>query len=147
VIATDLDDLQPEYIQPLRDAVFDAGAVDCVVWTTQGKKGRVSIRVEALAPAEAADRVTQALFMHSTTTGVRRWPATRSTLERRQVEVDLEGDVRIRIKVWEGPFGRRLKPEYADVIAAASRLGRPALEVAHEAERRADKLLHDGEQP
>lgn len=147
VIATDLDDLQPEYIEPLRDAVFDAGAVDCVVWTTQGKKGRVSVRVEALATPEAAERVTRALFMHSTTTGVRRWAATRTTLERREVEVELGGDVRVRIKVWEGPFGWRFKPEYADVIAAAGRLGRPALEVAREAERRADELLHDGEQP
>lgn len=137
VIATDMDDLAPEYLEPLREALFAAGALDCQIWPTQGKKGRVSFRLEAMAPADAGDRVIQALFQHSTTAGVRRWPAMRSTLLRHQFEVELGSAVRVRIKVWEGPFGTRLKAEYDDVVRAADRLGRPALEVAAEAERQA----------
>ena len=145
VIATDLDDLSPEYLEPLRAAVLEAGAMDCAVWPTQGKKGRVSVRLEALAPPEAADRVIEALFAHSTTAGVRRWRAARNTLPRREVVVELEDGARVRIKVWDGPDGARLKPEYEDVVAAASRLGRPALEVARAAERRGRALLRDAD--
>lgn len=146
VIATDMDDLQPEYLDPLREALFAAGALDCAVWPTQGKKGRGAVRLEVLAEPGAADRVMSALFAHSTTAGVRRWTASRATLARRELVVKLDGVHRVRIKVWEGPFGTRLKPEFSDVAAAAAALGRPALEVARQAERRADAILQNGEQ-
>ncbi|MBI2402123.1 MAG: nickel pincer cofactor biosynthesis protein LarC [Gemmatimonadetes bacterium] len=144
VIATDVDDLQPEYLEPLREALFAAGALDCLVWATQGKKGRVALRLEALAPPAAAEAVIQALFAHSTTAGLRRWRALRHTLARREVAVELGPDVRVRVKVTEAPDGARVKPEYLDVVQAATRLKRSALSVAREATRRAEAALDDG---
>lgn len=144
VIATDIDDLQPEYVEPLRDALFDAGALDCLVWAAQGKRGRVALRLEALAPAGASDAVMQALFAHSTTNGLRYWRAARRTLARREVAVELAPGVKVRIKVTEAPDGARLKPEYQDVVQAAARLNRSALSVAREATRRAESALQDG---
>lgn len=141
VIATDLDDLVPEYVEPLRTALFDAGALECSIWPTHGKKGRVGMRLEALAAPPDVDRVIAALFAHSTTAGIRRWTTTRATLPRRELVVELGGGARVRIKVWDGPGGTRFKPEYDDVIAAASALGHPALDVAREAERRAEGAL------
>lgn len=146
VVATDLDDLQPEYVEPLRRAVLDAGALDCQLWPTHGKKGRMSMRFEALTPPETADSVTDALFKHGTTTGVRRFTVLRNTLARSELRVELEQAISVRVKVWDGPSGRRFKPEYADVVAAADRLGRPALEVLRDAERRAEEVLRDGGQ-
>ena len=145
VIATDVDDLQPEYLEPLREAMMDAGALDCVVWPTQGKKGRVSLRLEALAAPDRTQAVVEALFANSTTSGVRRWLAVRSTLARREFTVELDGSTRVRIKAWKGPAGTRLKPEYSDVLQAAADLGIPALEVARQAMRRAEAVLGDGE--
>jgi uncharacterized protein (TIGR00299 family) protein len=138
VVVTDVDDLQPEYVEPLRQALLDAGALDCVTWPTQAKKGRVGLRLEALAPAAAMDRVITALFANSTSAGVRRWSTARVTLRREEMVVELAPGARVRIKVWEAPGGRRMKAEYEDVLAAARALGRPALEVAREAERRAE---------
>jgi uncharacterized protein (TIGR00299 family) protein len=143
VVATDIDDMVPEYVEPLRSAVLAAGALDCVIWPTQGKKGRVSLRVESLVPAGAADAVIRSLFANSTTAGVRRWATSRLTLPRHEFQVELEGGIRVRIKVWEGPTGRRLKPEYDDVVRAAAALGQPALEVAREAERRAEARVQE----
>jgi uncharacterized protein (TIGR00299 family) protein len=144
VIATDMDDLQPEYLDPLREAVFQAGALDCQVWTTQGKKGRVALRVEVLVPPAAADAVIEALFANSTTVGLRRWRALRHTLARREVAVELAPAVRVRVKVTEAPGGARLKPEYQDVVEAATRLKRSALSVVREVTRRAETALEDG---
>jgi uncharacterized protein (DUF111 family) len=138
VVATDMDDLQPEYVEPLRQAVLDAGALDCATWPTQAKKGRVGLRLEALAPAAAVERVIAALFANSTTAGVRRWSTGRVTLQREETVVELAPGARVRIKVWAAPGGRRMKAEYEDVLAAARALGRPAIEVAREAERRAE---------
>jgi uncharacterized protein (TIGR00299 family) protein len=135
LLATDLDDLTPEYVEPLRQALFGAGALDCQVWPTQGKKGRVSLRIEVLALPGTSDAVIGALFRHGRTAGVRRSTAWRSTLERRRIEVELAGSHRVRVKVWDGPGGTHMKAEYEDVLTAADALGWPAADVAREAER------------
>jgi len=135
VVAADVDDLPPEYVEPVRQALFDAGAVDCQVWPTQGKKGRVSLRIEALVPPDCSEAVAEALLNHSSTTGVRRGNFLRTTLDRWNVEVELDGSHRVGVKVWDAPGGRRRKAEYEDVIKAASALNRPAWEIARAAER------------
>lgn len=144
VVTTDLDDLNPEYVEPLRSAVLAAGAVDCVTWPLHAKKGRVGLRVEALAPPARVDAVVDALFRHSGTAGVRRVAMSRHTLARREITVELDGAGRVRIKVWDAPGGARCKAEFDDVTRAAERLGRPAWEVAREVERRAVALLTSG---
>ena len=72
VLSTDLDDLSPEYLEPLREALAAAGALDVQIWATQMKKGRIGFRVEVVVPPAEADRVADALFRHSTTAGIRR---------------------------------------------------------------------------
>jgi hypothetical protein len=141
VLATDVDDMSPEYVEPLRQALTAAGALDVQTWPVQMKKGRAGFRLEVVAPASAADAVTAALFRHSTTAGVRRWSAERATLSRHQVDVRLAPDVVVRVKVVEQPEGFRVKPEYDDVLAAAHALGRPPLDVARAVERDAAALV------
>src|SRR5213594_834580 len=135
LIASDVDDMSPEYVEPLRQALATAGALDVQTWPVQMKKGRAGFRIEAIVPEAGADAVTAALFRHSTTAGVRRWTAERATLPRRQVTVQLTPEVSVRVKVLQQPDGVRVKPEYDDVLAAARALGRPPLEVARAAER------------
>jgi uncharacterized protein (TIGR00299 family) protein len=141
MLATDLDDLSPEYLEPLRESMFVAGALDVQVLITQAKKGRPGFRVEASAPPAAADRVVEAMFSNSTTAGVRRWTVERVTLVRRLMEIDAGSGVPVRVKIVEAPGGERAKPEYDDVNAAARRLGRPAHEIAREIQARADRML------
>jgi uncharacterized protein (DUF111 family) len=141
LLAADVDDMSPEYVEPLRQALVTAGALDVETWPVQMKKGRVGFRVEAVAPEPLADQVTAALFRHSTTAGVRRWVAERATLARREIAVALAPTVSVRVKVLEQPDGRRIKAEYDDVLAAAQALGQPALEIARAAEREAEALL------
>jgi pyridinium-3,5-bisthiocarboxylic acid mononucleotide nickel chelatase len=143
LIATDLDDMSPEYVEPLRQALVAAGALDVQTWPVQMKKGRSGFRVEVVAPEQLSESVTAALFRHSTTAGVRRWVAERATLVRRQVTVELAPQVSVRVKVLEQPDadGVRVKPEYEDVLAAARALGRPPLEVARVAQRDAEALV------
>jgi uncharacterized protein (TIGR00299 family) protein len=140
LLATDMDDLSPEYLEPLREALFAAGALDVQVWATHMKKGRTGFRVEVTAPLEA-DRVVAALFRHSTTSGIRRQIAERVTLARREVEVTSADGTTVRVKVLEGPDGPRVKPEYEDVAAVARRTGQPAHEVARDLHNRALRSL------
>ncbi len=147
LLSTDLDDLSPEYLTPLRDALFAAGALDVQVWATQMKKGRTGFRIEVtVAPAEADDAAA-ALFRHSTASGIRRQVAERVTLARREVEVTSPDGTAVRVKVLDGPDGPRVKPEYEDVAAVAQRTGRPAHEVARDLHNRALESLFSNKEP
>ena len=139
-IASDLDDLSPEYLEPLREALVAAGALDVQIWSTMGKKGRIGFRVEAQTAPAHEGAVTDAFFVHSTTLGVRRWVAGRTTLARREIRVPAGGS-EVRVKVAEGPRGPRAKPEFDDVRAAAARGDRPAHVIAREAQVRAAEAL------
>jgi uncharacterized protein (TIGR00299 family) protein len=146
LLATDVDDMSPEYVEPLRQALVTAGALDVQTWPVQMKKGRQGFRVEVMAPEALADAVTAELFRHSTTAGVRRWVAERATLPRHQLTVRLDG-VAVRVKVLDDDrVGVRIKPEYDDVLAAAQALGRPPIEVARAVERDAEALLAKGKE-
>jgi pyridinium-3,5-bisthiocarboxylic acid mononucleotide nickel chelatase len=140
VLATDIDDMSPEYLEPLREAAVSAGALDVQIWATQMKKGRTGFRVEALARPADAERVTEAVFRNSTTAGIRQWRAERSTLARRTIDVPAEDGTAVRVKVLDTPEGSRLKPEFDDVTAVARRIGRPALDVAGDVHRQAVRL-------
>jgi uncharacterized protein (TIGR00299 family) protein len=140
LLSTDVDDLSPEYLDPLRESLFAAGAADVQVWTTQMKKGRTGFRIEALASPADAGRVTEAFFRNSTTAGVRRVHAERTTLPRRELRLEVAGGS-VRVKVLDGPDGPRAKPEYDDVAAAARRSGQPAHELARELQNRALELV------
>jgi len=139
LLATDVDDMSPEYVEPLRQALVSAGALDVQTWPVQMKKGRQGFRVEVMAPEAVAEAVTAELFRHSTTAGVRRWIAERATLPRHQLTVRLDG-VAVRVKVLDGG-SVRVKPEYDDVLAAAKALGRPPIDVARAVERDAEALI------
>jgi len=145
MLATDVDDMSPEYVEPLRQALTAAGALDVQTWPVQMKKGRAGFRLEVVAPEAAADAVTAALFRHSTTAGIRRWTVERATLPRHQVTVQLAPEVSVRVKVLEQPGvvggTMRMKPEYDDVLAAARALGRAPLDVARAAEHEAAALV------
>jgi uncharacterized protein (TIGR00299 family) protein len=140
VLATDLDDMSPEYLEPLREALTQAGALDVQTWPTQMKKGRVGVRIEVLAAPSDADSVASALFRHSTTAGIRRWTVERSTLARRELTIEAGSGLSVRVKVLDAPDGVRVKAEYEDVAAVARQTGRPALEVAREVQERALRL-------
>ncbi|HET7025731.1 MAG TPA: nickel pincer cofactor biosynthesis protein LarC [Gemmatimonadales bacterium] len=142
VLAADVDDLSPEYLEPLRDALVAAGALDVQTWPTQMKKGRIGFRLEIITAPVDVPRVTEALFRHSSTAGVRQVTAERITLGRRELTVPGTDHAPVRVKILDGPGGPTVKPEYDDVRAAARQSGRPAHEVAREVAERARAAIH-----
>src|SRR5881628_2349965 len=64
LLATDVDDMSPEYVEPLRQALIAAGALDVQTWPVQMKKGRSGFRLEVVAPEEQVEAVTAAPLRH-----------------------------------------------------------------------------------
>jgi pyridinium-3,5-bisthiocarboxylic acid mononucleotide nickel chelatase len=142
LLATDVDDLSPEYLEPLREAVTRAGALDVQMWSTQMKKGRIGFRIEVICPPDRADAVADAVFRHSTTGGLRRSVAERITLPRGEWVLQTESGASVRMKTLNGPAGPRAKPEFDDVAAEARKGNRPAHELARELQDQAERHLH-----
>ncbi len=123
VVQCDVDDLPPEYVPPLMEAVLAAGALDCTATPLVMKKGRPGIRIEALAEPAGVDAVTGALFHAGSSIGVRHWQAARTVLPRRVETVTWRGEpVRVKRSTLPGG-GERAKPEFEDVARAAGKLG------------------------
>jgi uncharacterized protein (TIGR00299 family) protein len=128
MVQCDVDDLSPEYVPPLLDAVLKAGAADCAALPTLMKKGRPGTRIEALVPQARLEAVRAAMFHAGTSIGVRWWPVRREALPREMETVTWRGQ-EVRVKRSQLPGGgQRAKPEFEDVARAAEALGITPLE-------------------
>jgi uncharacterized protein (DUF111 family) len=100
--------------------------------------GRPGHLVTALAGEAVRTAVTEALFAHTCTLGVRWWRAERRLAARSftQVLVGPADDRRpVRVKVADGVPGRTVQPEFADVARVAAALSWPQRAVVDAAVR------------
>jgi len=139
-LATDIDDMDGEALSALSDVLREEGALDVVLLATQMKKGRPGTRVEVLCAPSSTDRIERALFVHSSSIGVRRASVERHALPREEWTVLVHGEA-VRMKRVTLPGGgTRTKPEYDDVRRLAAHLGRSLREVSTEALEIAERL-------
>jgi len=145
VLEANVDDLVPELVPDAIDALLSAGALDAWIAPIVMKHGRPAVAISALCERDALDDVRRTFFEATTTLGVRVHEVGRPELDRRIVEIDLfEGGPRIRVKI--GVLDGRAvnaKPEHADVVEAARKLGRPVRSVHAQASALAFRLLED----
>jgi pyridinium-3,5-bisthiocarboxylic acid mononucleotide nickel chelatase len=141
LVEANLDDMNPQLIGPLFDALFAAGAVD--VWSAPilMKKGRPALQVSALAPPAALAAVERAFFANSTTLGLRRRALERLVLARSFAPVATPyGKVRVKLSALEGEI-LGAQPEFEDCRKLAARAGVPTREVLAAAAAAARGLL------
>ncbi|KRV50743.1 hypothetical protein AQ490_15630 [Wenjunlia vitaminophila] len=137
VVESTVDDLDPRLWPSVLAALRDAGAWDC--WTTEtvGRHGRPGRVVTALCAHQVRPAVTEALFRHTTTLGVRWVAQQRVMLRRRQVTVSVgppDSAQHVTVKVADGPDGAvTVQPELADAELAATALGWPVRAVCEAA--------------
>jgi pyridinium-3,5-bisthiocarboxylic acid mononucleotide nickel chelatase len=143
LLEANVDDLEPELVPDAIEALLAAGALDAWTAPIVMKRGRPAVAISALCERDMLDEVRRTFFEATTTLGVRVHEVSRPELDRRIVEIDLaEGGPRIRVKL--GVLdGRTLnaKPEHADVVEAARKLGRPVRSVHAQASALAYRLL------
>ena len=138
-LASDIDDMSPEYLAATADLLRTAGALDVVLLATTMKRGRPGTRLEVLARPADADRLEALLLTETTTIGVRRTEVRRRALPRELRTVDVLGHS-VAVKVVQLPGGGvRVKPEFTDVQRVAEQTGRPLRDIfqlaADQAER------------
>jgi uncharacterized protein (TIGR00299 family) protein len=129
ILEVGLDDVSPEYLAPLSDALHAKGAREVHLIPAATKKGRMGVLVRVLAPPPAREELVAALLEQTGSPGVRWYPVSRLTLPRETATVETPFGP-VRVKAWRTPAGRvRGKPEFEDCAAAARRAGVTAIEV------------------
>jgi hypothetical protein len=97
------------------------------------KKGRLAHTLSVLVDAPALAAVRHAVFVETTTIGLRETVVDKRALDRTERSVEVDGHrVRIKTATLDGLLVNG-QPEYDDVVAAARAVGRPVKAVLAEA--------------
>jgi len=127
-----MDDLSPQDVPVLIDALLEAGAADAWSQPILMKKGRPALLVGCLARGAESAAIEDVLFRHGTTLGLRSWAVARRNLVRHMESVQTPyGE--IRVKRAQRPGGPSFAPEFEDCRAAAQAHGVSVREVREHA--------------
>ena len=133
-IEANIDDSTPEELGYAMDKLFEAGARDVHFIPCYMKKNRMGTLLCALADSEHLAAVEKAIFLHTSTVGVRRFPVERTCMARNTFEVETEfGKVRVKKSIL-GDI-EKIKPEFDDLKACADKAGAPIREIQKEVEK------------
>lgn len=134
-IEANIDDSTPEELGYAMDKIFEAGARDVHFIPCYMKKNRMGTLLCALADSEHLAAVEKAIFLHTSTVGVRRFPVERTCMARSTFEVETEfGKVRVKKSVL-GDI-EKIKPEFDDLKACADKAGVSIREIQKEVEKK-----------
>lgn len=129
VLETTVDHITAEHLAATVDILLDLGALDAWTRPLHMKKGRLGAELTVIADAADAQRLSDAVMLHTGTLGVRRTLTWRAVADREQLTVTTSlGDVRVKVS-GQGE-GRRVRPENDDVVAVARATGKPVDVVA-----------------
>jgi uncharacterized protein (TIGR00299 family) protein len=109
-----VDDMNPEFIPELFSILLDAGALDVFSTPILMKKGRPGFALTTLCQPILVDSLSNLLFEHSSTLGVRQQNQKRSVLERIHQSIQTPwGECRIKLGLRGGKIVNRA-PEFED---------------------------------
>jgi uncharacterized protein (TIGR00299 family) protein len=141
LLETNIDDMNPQFFEPLTERLFAAGALDVWLSPATMKKGRPATIVSAIVSAASRDAVERALILESTTLGIRATPVVRTRAPRQFRTVATRwGDVQLKLRGWEGRVIGAM-PEYDDCLRLSRDSGAPIREVWAEANRLGDVFI------
>jgi hypothetical protein len=129
VIETNIDDMNPQLLAPVGEALLAAGALDVTVTPLQMKKGRAGVQVSVVARMDDEARLAGILLAETTTLGVRVHAVRRYEAGRSFVEVATPfGPVVVKLKILGGRVVGAM-PEFESVRARATETGVPRARV------------------
>jgi len=147
VLATNVDDLNPELYEFVLERLLGAGAQDAWLTPIVMKKSRPAVTISVLCAAAREEELRRILFLETGTLGVRSAPVSKHALERETVKVETSaGTVAVKIGLLDG-HPVTVSPEFEDCARAARETGVPARRIYDEAARLASQDLDHGGLP
>jgi uncharacterized protein (TIGR00299 family) protein len=133
VLETQIDDLNPQAIGYVFEALFAAGALDVFTQAIAMKKSRPGILLTVICHPENLLSCEAVIFRETTTLGIRRTTQQRAILQREIQQVEIEyGKVRVKV-AWKGQSPEKVianvQPEYEDCAELARKHNIPWREI------------------
>lgn len=133
VLETQIDDLSPQAIGYVFEALFKAGAVDVFTQPIGMKKSRLGVLLTVICHPEDLQACEAILFRETTTLGVRKMTQQRAILPREIQRVQTQyGEIRVKV-AWSNNLSKKtitnVQPEYEDCAALARANNLPWREV------------------
>lgn len=123
VLSCNIDDMNPQWYEPLLKQLAEAKALDVWLIPVQMKKNRPGTLVEVLCRPEDTSALRDLLLRHTTTLGVRESTVTRHSLPR-EIHTVQTAYGAVRVKVAKLPDGStKAAPEHDDCVARATEHG------------------------
>lgn len=131
ILETQIDDLNPQAIGYVFEALFAAGAVDVFTQAIGMKKSRPGLLLTVVCHLEQVAACEAVLFRETTTLGIRRSTQQRTILQRQIQQVETQyGTVRVKV-AWMGDAHTptNVQPEYEDCAELARQHNLPWREI------------------
>jgi len=127
VLETQIDDISPQAIGYIFEALFAVGALDVFTQAVGMKKSRPGILLTVICQPENLVECETVLFRETTTLGIRRLTQQRAVLQREIQQLETEyGKVKVKV-AWRGTVKDKIitnvHPEYADCAELAQKFG------------------------
>jgi pyridinium-3,5-bisthiocarboxylic acid mononucleotide nickel chelatase len=131
LLETQIDDLSPQAIGYVYDALFEAGALDVFTQAIGMKKSRPGVLLSVVCHPAQVRACEAVLFQETTTLGIRQSCQQRTLLQRElQTVITPHGAVRVKVARWvAGGAIVNVQPEYEDCAAIARQTHQPWREV------------------
>ena len=119
VLSCNIDDMNPQWYEPLMKLLSEAAALDVWLTPVQMKKNRPGTKIEVLCRPDDSDKLRELLLRNTSTLGVRETSVARHSLPRELQTVQTEyGPVRVKIATLSDG-SRKASPEHDDCAARA----------------------------
>ena len=127
-LETNIDDCSGETLGFLMERLMRAGAKDVHYTPVYMKKNRPAYQVNVICKKEDAEKLEEIIFRGTTTIGIRRMYMERSILKREAAEIDTPFG-KMKVKVCSLQDGKRIYPEYEEVVRLCRETGLSYYEV------------------
>jgi len=129
VVETNIDDMNPQWFEPLMEKLYAAGARDVFMVPAYGKKHRQGTLLTVVCPEQTVPEIARITFRETTTFGVRYRVERRMVLERQSRTVRTPwGDVSVKVGTFAGETVS-VSPEYDACRRVAEEAGVPVKRV------------------
>jgi pyridinium-3,5-bisthiocarboxylic acid mononucleotide nickel chelatase len=120
ILSCNIDDMNPQWYEPVVKLLSEANALDVWLTPVQMKKYRPGTMIEVLCQPPDAEKLRALLFRHTSTLGVRETSVARHSLPREIQTVQTEYGP-VRVKVATLPDGsQKASPEHDDCAGRAA---------------------------
>ncbi len=123
VLEANIDDMNPQFYEPVMEKLFTEGALDVFFTPVQMKKNRPATKITVLSRPGDEKLLSSLMLRETTTLGVRMRKESRMILERESREMDTPyGKVRVKISGLKGETYHR-SVEYEDLKRISEETG------------------------